>query len=453
MAASSRFGGLCAFGAAGLAFASAPLAYAEQPYCPTVSYRWEEDCSVLAGKDLTGLNRLRYLPVGPGWLTLSGEARVRIDAVDATDFGIRDAPDYVSFGRRMMFGADLHATRNLRVFGQLTVTDENGREPVQRPQDRDGPDVGQFFVDLPVHVGSALLVTRIGRQELNMEGNRLVSTRDGANIRRAFNGTLLMVSSGDVSINLFHLRPIRLRSGPFDDWPDPDETFDGATVDTNGLGAFVFDRTRPNARWLEGAGAERRWTSGLRHSWRDGAWRGYAQGVLQWGRTKSGQKARAAGAIATTTYTFKAPHDPRLIWTASYASGDGKRGDGVIETFDPIYPSNNGFSDSPLLYQTNYMYASGQGQMRFGPADLTASAFIVGRASTVDAIYAQGRPIDGTAIEGRLTAFILQTSAHLVPKRGTDIYSSVAYAFASDAVRRAGGGDVAYFRLQLTATF
>lgn len=51
--------------------------------------RSDETYAYLATADRTGLDVLRYIPVGGGaYLTLGGEARLRIDAIDAPRFGV-----------------------------------------------------------------------------------------------------------------------------------------------------------------------------------------------------------------------------------------------------------------------------------------------------------------------------------------------------------------------------
>jgi hypothetical protein len=66
--------------------ASASAAQAAEAFKPV---RADETYAHLATADRTGLDVLRYIPVGGGaYLTLGGEARLRIDAIDAPRFGV-----------------------------------------------------------------------------------------------------------------------------------------------------------------------------------------------------------------------------------------------------------------------------------------------------------------------------------------------------------------------------
>ena len=56
---------------------------------------------------------------------------------------------------------------------------------------------------------------------------RLVSVREGANIRRSFDGGRLTFSGRDVTIDAFLVRTVRLKTGMFDDEAEKNETFWG----------------------------------------------------------------------------------------------------------------------------------------------------------------------------------------------------------------------------------
>ncbi|HVI33720.1 alginate export family protein [Phenylobacterium sp.] len=445
-------------GAALVAFAVAAgaAAAAEPVPCPAQPIRWKDDCAGLAHEPLTGLDRLRYLPVGAGWVSLGGELRVRLERMDAADFGIAGGPAYLQLGRRAMAHADLHLTPRLRVFGQLAAAEADGRRPGPRPQDQDELDVAQLFVDAPLRLGETELLARLGRQEIDLSGNRLVTTRDGVTIRRTFQGALGQAARGDVRLTVFALRPTRLRRGAFDDGPNDGETFRGASVDYRppaGLvTAFVFRRARTEARFADHTGPERRWTAGLRYAVRQPAWAAWAQADWQWGEA-SNQTISASSAATGASYTFDAPRRPTLGAALAYASGDRRRGDGELGTFDPLYPNAFGLSDAPFIYQTNYRLAAIEGSAVFGGAELGLSGFLVARDATGDAVYAGGRPLPGVPDHGRLTAVLGQADARLPLTPRTELYLSAVCALPGEAVRQAGGHSGLYARVQLTTRF
>jgi hypothetical protein len=428
--------------------------------CRPEPIRWQDDCSGLAGVELHGLDRLRYAPFGANgdvWMSLGGEGRMRVESVRNADFGIAGGPPYLQVSRRLQLHADVHSAAGPRAFAQLTMAEENGRRPGPRAQDQAELDLAQLFVDLPATVGEVDLLARLGRQEIDLSGNRLVTTRDGVNIRRTFNGAMLDAQWAGMRLSTFRLRPTEILRGAFDDRPRDTELFSGASLDLPRVGAgvttlFLFDRQRPDARLLEASGEERRWTAGIRWAGQASGWDAYAQVARQWGQI-GGRPIRAVGGWSNANYTFSGAHKPRIGATFAFASGDKRQGDGRVETFDPIYPSNYGLSDASLIYQSNFVALAGEGSAHFGRVELAAAGYAIGRYSTGDAVYAGGRPIAGSAGGGQPTAWLLQASARLAVRRRVELYGSVVRAVAGDGLTHAGGKDATYGRLQLTARF
>ena len=449
-------GGACAAFAA-LMLSSTSVAEAA-PACPPRPIRWMEDCSALAGRDLTGLDRLRYIPVGESaWLTLGGEARVRYENLDALDFSIAGGQAFNALGRRAMAHADFHFSPRFRVFGQVASAWQDGRA-ASRAQDRDMLDVSQLFVDLPLDAGPVNVLVRAGQQELDLSENRLITTRDGVNMRRSFRGVKTDFGLGQTKLSVFHLRPGVLSEGVLDDSFDRNETFDGANLDlpriNGGLPTiFVFDRTRDDGRSLDASGKERRYTAGARYDVATRHWDSYVQVARQWGKTAAGPRIDALGVHAGTAYQFGGTRRSRVVLTFAYASGDRARGDGETNTFDPLYPNNFGLSDAPFLYQTNYTMLAPQVFGTFGGTEFGVGAFYAQRASTGDAIYAQGRPLAGTLGGDKTTAWLAQVSARRPLTQRIDFYGSIVHALVGDIVTAAGGRDSTAVRLDVNARF
>lgn len=447
----------CAGALAALACAAAPPAWAQANPCDPQPYRWAEDCRGLAGQKLTGPQRLRHLPLGDdAWLTLGGEARVRSDSVRNADFGIDGAPGFLQSGRRLMFHGDLRTASGPRAFLQMAIAESAGR-PAMRTYDQDELDVTQAFVDLPLRLVGTETTVRLGRQEISLSDNRLVTTRDGVNIRRTFNGVMVETKVAGARLNLFRLKPTENLRGAFDDRPAHGERFQGASLDLprNGAGLatlFLFDRTRPMARFMDVTGPERRYTAGVRYVRREGPWDFAGQLAYQWGHAR-GQEIDAWGGAAGAGYALDAPLAARVGGGFAFASGDKRAGDGKLGTFDPLYPNSYGLSDAPFLHQTNYVAAFAEASARVGPVDLGAAVYGVERQSTGDAIYGNGRPLAGTVGGARGTALLLQALARWNIRKGVDLYGSVVQAAAGDGVTEAGGEDGTYTRLQLTFRF
>src|SRR5579863_9295723 len=97
-----------------------PLAVAEEADCPIKFYRWEEDCRNLAGRELTGIDALRLVPLGPGaTLTFGGEARFAFEELTDPNFGLRHPPASDAFARLGYLHADLRTEAGPRFFLQM----------------------------------------------------------------------------------------------------------------------------------------------------------------------------------------------------------------------------------------------------------------------------------------------------------------------------------------------
>jgi hypothetical protein len=219
------------------------------------------------------------------------------------------------------------------------------------------------------------------------------------------------------------------------------------------LNAFVFQRVHADANYVDYQGPERRWSAGVHLVTDAGPLDVDTQATVQWGTTPTGQKIRAAGGGSIVTYTFDGPRVPRLITSVLYASGDKRAGDGKLQTFDPLYPSNYGLSAAPFLYQTNYALAGTQGLMRFGKSDLGLASYYVIRVSQHDAIYAQRTPIEGTDGVGAKTTLMFQANSRTPLNERTDLTFAIVHALVGDNIRAAGGHDSTYIRLDVATRF
>ena len=124
--------------------------------------------------------------------------------------------------QRVMPHADLRFGPHFQVFFQLTSNLVWGRDP--RPLDRDDLDVLQAFASLSF--GS--LTVRGGRQEIQYASSRLVSIREGPNVRLAFDGVRLIehVAATGKSTASRSYR-CEVRPGIFDDRAEPGQWFWG----------------------------------------------------------------------------------------------------------------------------------------------------------------------------------------------------------------------------------
>jgi hypothetical protein len=346
-----------------LTCAGPALAEDAAPACPVTLYRWEEDCRALAGQGRSGIDAFRLMPLGDdATLTFGATARLAFEQVTAPNFGFGHFPESDAFARLGYVHADLRTSAGPRFFFQLVTAEESGRKPVERPFDRDTLDLYQAFVDLPLVAGEVPILLRVGRQELDLQGNRLVAVRDIANVRRSFDLALLEARPAGFIIDAFGGRPVLPNPGIFNDGSDPHETFSGFAAEHPvyaalgsllSAGAFVFRRTRARAIYSEGVGRDDRDTLGVRLHGNIDAFDIAIQGALQ--RGTFGQLAIDATGIAVDTgWRFvDLPGQPRLGVSGGRASGDTRRGDGKLGTFDVIYPNLSYFTDASPIYPGN----------------------------------------------------------------------------------------------------
>jgi hypothetical protein len=366
--------------------------------CAPRQFRWQEDCRPGDARELL-IDRLRAIPLvddNAFWLTLGGEYRFRVESLDEPTFGLRPVDDYTAVDHRWFMHADLRSRAGPRLFLQLSAAAEDGREPRARPFDRSALDLAQAFVDVPLTAGGGALLLRVGRQELDMYGNRLVSTREAANLRRAFDIAFVSFTRGPVSFSAFAGRPVENRAGAFDDRRDHHEQFRGGVLEVTAASSsrsantalFYFERERARAVYADFVGAERRRTAGIRHTRSSGAYDIALQAAYQLG--DAGPKQIRAYGLAGDVGLRQPqwPLQPRFGLSFGVASGDRHADDSRLNTFDVLYPNLGYFTDAPVFYPGNTTDLQPNLTVRLSTATTVQSGcdFIV-RNERADALY------------------------------------------------------------------
>ncbi len=126
------------------------------------------------------------------------------------------------FLQRYMLHTDLHLGSTVRVFVQAKSNFENGRRGGPRGSDEDKLDAHQAFTDFDWKPSPDRSLTfRVGRQELQYGSARLISVREGPNVRQSFDGARILTRLHDWRVDVFAVRPAQTNRGYFDDSPDP----------------------------------------------------------------------------------------------------------------------------------------------------------------------------------------------------------------------------------------
>jgi hypothetical protein len=177
---------------------------------------------------------VKYIPLGSrsGWyFSLGGEFRERYEFFHNEDAGSQPADRHGnnSFARhRYLLHGDVHVGPSFRAFVQVLAGLETGRMGGPRPEiDEDAFDLHQAFADVVLPLGAdGSLTSRLGRQELRYGSGRLVDVRD-AHLPRSFDATRLVLRAGGWSADGFWSKPVRNRTGVFDDDTAPQRSLWG----------------------------------------------------------------------------------------------------------------------------------------------------------------------------------------------------------------------------------
>src|SRR5580658_3174940 len=156
---------------------------------PTYSLmREDEDWSFLIDPSLRQdfWDPIKYIRLGPqGWfLTIGGEAREAFEQVGNDNWGKQNYTN-TFFLERYMLHMDWHLGEYVRAYVQLKSGLESFRTGGPRPIDEKKLDFEAAFLEVGNTNKKNWAVLRIGRQELNYGSGRLVSVREGPNVRQS----------------------------------------------------------------------------------------------------------------------------------------------------------------------------------------------------------------------------------------------------------------------------
>ncbi|MGB1560043.1 MAG: alginate export family protein [Sinimarinibacterium flocculans] len=396
-------------------------------------------------------DRIKCLSPGDATLiSVGGEWRERIEAVDAPDFGI-DARSDAYILHRGLLHADLRHDEWLRGFVQLGSLHQNGRAGGPAPTDADDVDLQQGFVDLSALIGSVRARLRTGRQEMSLGSSRLISARESPNARRAFDGVQLRLSLGRDAIDAFHLRPLTIEPGAFDNRRQDNERLRGLqwtrTGDGHSVEIYYLELERPRVSYAGGRADEHRRSLGSRLSGHHGRADWNFELVAQsgdWGL----QRIRAWTVASDSGYTLgDLPTRPRLSLKLNVASGDGDADDATLRTFNALYPNPTYFSEASLVAPANIVDVQPTLTLSIGTQSrLTCGWDFLWKHRRADAVYAPpGTPLAGSAGGHRFIGDQVHLGLMHAPSPSWQLRTAWVHFNAGDAVQQAGGDDVNYW--------
>ncbi|MDP9291144.1 MAG: alginate export family protein [Verrucomicrobiota bacterium] len=398
------------------------------------------------------------------YLTLGGELRERFEYYSEPFFGLRDVKADSYLLHRLLLSADLHAGDYMRVFVELGNYLEGGKTAPRSPTDVNEFDLQQGFVDLTIPFDArSKLMLRAGRQQMSFGSGRLVSLREGANIRRSFDGARVTLTAGKATFDAFAVRTVNLKVGALNDDPNRDEAFWGfygvlplpALLDGH-VDLYYLGLSRDDAVFQQGVADELRHSFGTRLWGKPDAWDYNYEALVQTG--SFGDADILAWTVATDTgYTLKsAPLRPRIGLKADIASGDGNPNNDRLTTFNALFPKQPYFTEASLIAPANIIDVHPSLSFQLSKnVELTTDVDFFWKHRVEDAIYAPpGRPlIPAGQSESRYVG--CQTNAELEWKldRNSSLTLYYSHFFSGPAVTDGGGRDVDFFGTWIAMQF
>ena len=383
---------------------------------PVIPLRYAEDNTYLAdpNRRTESLDSLKYISLGPApgsYLSLGGQVRQMYERFENPAGEVRDW-----WPTRLMVNADLNlADGRFRLFGHLASGFLLNDQP-PRPIDVDRLYVLNLFGEARLKRFGGMESTeelrlRVGRIELNYGAARLITLREGPNVRHYWDGGQLLLRRKNWKFDALFVSYGATLPGYFDDPVlNGQENLWGLyatnerraknqptrTVDIYYLG--LDDRSRA---FFSRAGQETRHTLGARWARKSATLELDVEGMGQFGEAGE-QSIRAYGLSAMAEYTLRSgPNNGSGVTTGGpgidlglmidYWSGDRDTTDRVLNNFNPLYPRQGYYRGAGQLFPSNFFDIAVYAAFDFG-AGLTASTGYTyyWRTSTQDGIYTGG---------------------------------------------------------------
>ena len=437
---------------------------------PFKQLRYDESYAYLqeSSRHADWFDPIKFIPLntnGSSYLTVGGEIRERYEYYHNSLWGRGPQDDNGYLLQRYMIHADAHFGGYCRVFTQFKSGLENGRNGGPRPTDRDDFDLNQAFFDLrALWSQTDSLTFRAGRQELAYGSSRLISARESPNVRLSFEGVKAILQAGEWRVDAFAVKPVRTKTGVFDDDPDPHQRFWGlyAVTPVSWLhGGYVdlyyLGLDRRDAHFDQSIADEQRHSVGTRIWGRKQGWDYNLEFVYQFGSFGRGD-IQAWTAASDVSFTFEnSVLEPRLGFKANVTSGDDDPNNADLQTFNPLFPRGAYFGEPALIGPANHMDVHPQLDLALRRnLTLTLAWDAFWREDTHDGIYGpavnliqSGRTSNASYVgnQGEMT-LEWRVDRHLV------LTVDCAHFFAGDFLKQTTPGkDVDYLSMWVTYRF
>lgn len=300
-------------------------------------------------------------------------------------------PDANYLEQRYMLHTDVTISPYFRGFVQFTSNHIAGNKDLIPQIDVNDLDLHQLFGEVRIPTPLRVVV-RFGRQEVSYGASSMIGIREGRNVRRSYNGSVISMKYRKLQGDLFYLLPTYVQNGVFDDTINTSEQVFGSYVTLGskrkkGVDFYYLGAIRDTAWYANSGGEEVRHSIGTRGFISDKSFKLGLEGTYQFG-TIDESSISAFRVLFTSKYSFRQlAVTPSVAFNADLSSGDLESKDGKINTFKPI--NSRPFASSPISFGAANVIAIKPtvGVSFFKRFDLTGSFVSVWRFSENDFIY------------------------------------------------------------------
>lgn len=288
---------------------------------------------------------LHSMHLGKHWLfATGGEARWRYHSETNSRLSGRD--NHYSLLRTRVFG-DLNYDNRIRAFVEFLDARIFGADLPPLAVDADRTDLLNAFIDFKLwDKNGSQAWGRVGRQELLLGSQRVVSPLDWVNTRRTFEGARFMWVSEKLDLDLFWSQPVIPADGEFDQ-VDDDRHFAGAWLSYRPQKGqfldlyylFLDDDSPPILLGQDRFFNQSIHTVGFRWTKSRHGFLWDLETMLQFG-DRGSESIFAGAATAGAGYHFEhLPMQPTFWVYYDYASGDqNPDGGDHFSTFNQLFP-------------------------------------------------------------------------------------------------------------------
>ena len=321
--------------------------------------RYEEDYSRFKfDSSANWYKKIKYLPLGTNnsYVSFGGEVRYQYFRYKNPGWG-KEPEDLDGFVmNRLLSHADWHINKHVRIFAQIQSSLIAGSNSPSSPVDENPLDIHQLFADFFLSARPEnQLMLKLGRQELSYGSQRLISVREGPNNRQAFDALRFVFTRKHLRADAFYSTYVNAGKNILDE-----QFFDRSRQLWGSYITVLLTTKIPNmdvyylgiknkAAFVDGSGMETRHSVGTR-MWKKSEKITYDfEAVYQFGNL-SASKIRAWTISLNASYRFKTIlFSPAFGVKSELISGDKKHDDGLINTFNPLYPRGAYFGLASLI--------------------------------------------------------------------------------------------------------